>query len=179
MMVDRNLYSCMSLYMRWPSTNFYTFSIFFREIVMRTRYPGGNYHFSPGKNFLPGEKLPFPPRRRVRMTISRKKRVELNFVVVWILARFSEASVSAVFTKAKVSSLKISWKRCVIRRHKLANIETSKNKQKTQNWIKKVKYINWIEFSGAFSKIWNCEIVTTKNLVKMLRVKFSIKEEQR
>ena len=32
---QNNLYSCMSLYMRWTSTNFYTFSFFFREIVMR------------------------------------------------------------------------------------------------------------------------------------------------
>ena len=37
-----NPYSCMSLYMRWPLINFYTFSIFFREIVVRTRHPGRN-----------------------------------------------------------------------------------------------------------------------------------------
>ena len=61
----RKTYSCLSLYM-WKIC-------FFREIVMRTRYPGGNYHFSPGKKFLPGEKLPFPPGWRVRTTISRKK----------------------------------------------------------------------------------------------------------
>ena len=45
----------MSLYMRWPSTNFYTFSFFFREIIMRTRQPGGNGNFSPGKNVARGE----------------------------------------------------------------------------------------------------------------------------
>ena len=50
-----NRYSCMSLYMRWPSTNFYTFSFFFREIVMRTRHPGGNGNFSPGKILAWGE----------------------------------------------------------------------------------------------------------------------------
>ena len=36
----RKTYSCLSLYM-WKIC-------FFREIVMRTRYPGGNYHFLPG-----------------------------------------------------------------------------------------------------------------------------------
>ena len=51
----KNSYSCMSLYMRWPLTNFYTFSFFFREIVMRTRHPGGNGNFSPGKILAWGE----------------------------------------------------------------------------------------------------------------------------
>ena len=51
----QNHYSCMSLYMQWPSTNFYTFSFFFREIVMRTRHPGGNGNFSPGKILAWGE----------------------------------------------------------------------------------------------------------------------------
>ena len=46
---------------------------FFREIVVRTRHPGGNGNFSPGKKFLSGEKLPFPSGWRVRMTISWKK----------------------------------------------------------------------------------------------------------
>ena len=43
----RKTYSCLSLYM-WKIC-------FFREIVMRTRYPGGNYHFSPGKILAWGE----------------------------------------------------------------------------------------------------------------------------
>ena len=45
----------MSLYMWWPLTNFYTFSFFFCEIVMRTRHPGGNGNFSPGKILAWGE----------------------------------------------------------------------------------------------------------------------------
>ena len=36
----------MTLYKRWPKE----ISIFFREIVMRTRHPGGNGNFLPGKN---------------------------------------------------------------------------------------------------------------------------------
>ena len=55
------------------------FNFFFREIIVRTRHPGGNGNFSPGKDHflpgddLPGEKLPFPPGWRVRTMISRKK----------------------------------------------------------------------------------------------------------
>ena len=41
------MYSCMSLYMRWPSTNFYTFSFFFREIVMRKNLARGEITISP------------------------------------------------------------------------------------------------------------------------------------
>ena len=35
-------------------------SAFFREIVMRTRHPGGNGNFSPGKNLARGEITIFP-----------------------------------------------------------------------------------------------------------------------
>ena len=55
-----NMYSCMSLYMRWPSTNFYTFSFFSvkSSCALVTR---GEMVISPRATFLPGEKLPFPP----------------------------------------------------------------------------------------------------------------------
>ena len=38
----------MTLYKRWPKE----ISIFFREIVMRTRHLGGNGNFLPGKNLV-------------------------------------------------------------------------------------------------------------------------------
>ena len=67
----------MSLYMRWPSTNFYTFSFFFREIVMRTRHPGGNGNFSPGKILARGE-ITISPRVTSGRNSFTEKKVELR-----------------------------------------------------------------------------------------------------
>ena len=52
----------MSLYKRRSLINFYTFSFFFREIVMRTRHPGGNGNFFPGKKFLTREEITISSR---------------------------------------------------------------------------------------------------------------------
>ena len=108
-----NIYSCMSLYKRWPLINFYTYKKIREIFIPDNCSPFGNcipvwvyisdghrqisipFHFFTVKSscalvtrgemvissqarFLPGRKLPFPPRWRVRMTISRKK-IEISF----------------------------------------------------------------------------------------------------
>ena len=64
----------MTLYKRWPKE----ISIFFWEIVMRTRPPGGNYHFLPGKN-LAWEEITIFSRVTSAHDDFTEKKVEIAF----------------------------------------------------------------------------------------------------
>ena len=83
----KSLFLYESIY-AWPSTNFYTFSFFFHEIVMCTRHPGGNGDFSPGNILARGEITISP-----RLTSAHDDFTEKNRFCTYINSnrnRFSE-----------------------------------------------------------------------------------------
>ena len=69
------VYSCMSLYMWWPLTNFYTFSLFFPWNRHAHSSPGGKWWFLPGQHSCPGRNYHFPPVDECTWRFHRKKQI--------------------------------------------------------------------------------------------------------